>query len=197
MAYFSAVFFDALFKLNGKSGLSFNGMTFYGGMIGGICCMYILLRATKKSTQYSVRQWFDILTLPLIVFHFCGRVGCFLGGCCYGKATDSLFGVQFPDNQAAGIYHGGAKCYPTQLFEAVALIITAAVVMRSREKFTVYLFSYSVFRFLIEFFRGDYRGNAFLGMSPAQMISVIIFLLCIIYKTAFSYKNRADINTDK
>ena len=41
--------------------------------------------------------------------------------------------------------------------------------------------SYSVIRFILEFFRGDtYRGIYF-GLSTSQIISIIIFISCLIY----------------
>jgi phosphatidylglycerol:prolipoprotein diacylglycerol transferase len=35
---------------------------------------------------------------------------------------------------------------------------------------------YSLLRFFVEFFRGDDRGMFFLGLSPAQNISIVIFV---------------------
>ena len=45
----------------------------------------------------------------------------------------------------------------------------------------VYLFSYSVWRFTIEFFRGDHRGQLIGNISPSQFWSIILFALGIGY----------------
>lgn len=171
---FSAVF-DALFKIKQNGGFKLSGVTFYGGLMGSALCMYILLRIFRRNTEYSVRRWFDMLTVPLISFHIFGRVGCFLGGCCYGKATDSFFGVYFPSV--------GYRCYPTQLFEAAALavILVLVVTLFSKDRFRMYLLCYSVARFFIEFLRGDNRGEGLLGLSPAQTLSVIIAVLVLLW----------------
>ena len=44
----------------------------------------------------------------------------------------------------------------------------------------IYLISYGVFRFLIEFIRGDERGGTILSMSPAQFISIAVVMIGII-----------------
>lgn len=41
----------------------------------------------------------------------------------------------------------------------------------------VYMISYSVWRFFVEFLRGDDRGSSFIpALSPSQLISVLLFL---------------------
>ena len=45
--------------------------------------------------------------------------------------------------------------------------------------FVLYMLMYSVLRFVVEFFRGDDRGTFIFGMSPAQNISLIIFVVAV------------------
>lgn len=185
VAYLSSALLDALFKIPENNGFVIKGITFYGGLIGAIICMYILLHISKGKTEYSIKQWYENLTLPLITFHFFGRLGCFFAGCCYGKTTDSVFGMYFPNNIENGIYHYGLKCYPTQLFEAISLILIFLLVFHSKSKFQAYLISYATARFFIEFFRGDDRGCLIIGLSPAQVVSAILIICvfsCVIYK---------------
>ena len=176
IAFVFSAGFDALFKIRNNGAFVLSGITFYGGLIGSVISMYLMLRLSKIKTQYTHRQWFDLLTMPLIVFHICGRIGCFLAGCCYGKITDSFLGVVFPDNEISGIFHYGEKLYPTQLFEVFALAIILIIVLKASKKFNIYLLLYSISRFVIEYFRGDERGNLFVFASPAQIISIIIIL---------------------
>ena len=114
---------DALFKLPISGEFKITGITFYGGFIGAVTSLYIVLKATQAKTNYAVTEWLNLLTRPFILFHIFGRIGCFFGGCCYGKETDCILGVIFRDNLANNIIHNGAKRYPTQLFEATALVI--------------------------------------------------------------------------
>lgn len=177
-AWFCSVIFDTLFKIRENGGFVISGSTFYGGLIGAAGSLYVLLKTAKGRTDYSITEWYDILTVPLILFHFFGRVGCFLGGCCYGKETASILGLRFPDNAEYGIFHNGEKCYPTQLFEAAALLIICIIILHVKHRFECYLLLYAAARFFIEFFRGDDRGYVLSFLSPAQMVSVLI-LLCL------------------
>jgi len=182
IALISAGFFDSLFKINENDGLKFSGITFYGGLLGGALSMLVMLWAGRKQTSHCIGEWFNIMTQPLIILHIFGRIGCFFAGCCYGKVTESVLGVRFPDIETANIFHHGEKCYPTQLIEAFALIIILIVVNYRQNKFFNYLAMYAVLRFIIEFFRGDLRGEIFGCLSPAQVISIIILLvLCGTY----------------
>lgn len=169
-----SVFADSLFKIGSNGGLVLSGSTFYGGLLGACASMYVILGVFGGRTGFSRREWFDLLTVPLIVFHIFGRLGCFLAGCCYGVETDGPLGVAFPDNPETGVYHDGAACYPTQLFEVLALAVIALIVLRASRRFETYLFSYAAARFFIEFFRGDYRGFTAGFLSPAQVISIVI-----------------------
>ena len=141
VGYVISAVLDALFKLKQNGGFKISGVTFYGGLIGSVLCMYILLKVFRKNTEFNIRKWFSMLTTPFIAFHICGRIGCFLGGCCYGKATESAIGIYFAD--------AGCKCYPTQLIEALALavILVIVVTIGSNDRFKVYLLCYSVARF--------------------------------------------------
>lgn len=171
-----AVLFDALFKIPENGGFKIAGMTFYGGAVTGIATLSVLLNVFKKNTRFTVLEWLNMLIIPFVVFHMCGRIGCFFGGCCYGKVTDSFLGVYFPDNAEAEIFHHGQKVFPTQLFEAAALAVIAIILTRFKNRFVVYCYAYPVTRFLLEFLRDDDRGAYFMGLSPAQLISVILII---------------------
>ena len=178
VGYFFAGFFDTLFKYFNDGQFKVCGITFYGGLLSAVATLYLQLLFCKK-TKYKINEWFDLLTPPFIVFHFLGRIGCFFAGCCYGKITESWIGVYFPDNIELGIKHHGFKCYPTQLFEAFALLLILIVLKYVKRKFKTYLILYSCFRFILEFYRGDNRGYLSDYFSPAQLVSItILFVMC-------------------
>ena len=170
---------------NPSAGFSLkNGITFLGGMIGGAAVFigaYFLFRRRLKGRLVSKRFGFPALSvLPccVLIGHSLGRVGCFFAGCCYGKVTHSWLGVKFPDLPE--------PVYPTQLYEAVFLlimfIICSYLLLRKkfRHNMTVYLISYGVFRFLIEFIRGDDRGKLFGVLSPSQFWSLCMVILGVV-----------------
>ena len=42
---------------------------------------------------------------------------------------------------------------------------------------SLYLVSYGIWRFVIEYFRADYRGDFIPGLSPSQFWSIVMVLL--------------------
>ena len=70
------------------------GMTFYGGLIFGafIFILYNIIR--KNSITYTT----NILMASVVIAYAFGRIGCFFGGCCFGKPTASFFGIVFPES---------------------------------------------------------------------------------------------------
>lgn len=173
--YLGSIFLDLLFKIPQNGGLKLSGMMFYGGMLFGMIALFVMFKIRAKKTDLTALEWFDMLTVPFLMFHSIARVGCFLGGCCYGMATDGPFGVAFPDQPEHGIYHYGQNALPTQLFEATGLAVFALVfVFVKKDKFALYLVTYAAFRFLLEFLRGDNRGSYLAGLSPSQFIATVV-----------------------
>ncbi len=177
-----ATVFDLTLKYLKYGVFKIYGITFYGGLIGAIFALFVILKLSKNKTRYSINSWFELLTMPFIAFHFFGRLGCFFAGCCYGRNADNIFALSFPDNAEMGITHNGLKCYPTQLFEALALIIVFIIVKKAKNKFKTYLVCYTVLRFNLEFLRGDDRGVLVGPFSPSQAISLFILCVVIVYE---------------
>src|SRR5262249_11956286 len=116
------------------------------------------------------------------------RLGCFLGGCCYGRPTGSFLGVHFPDGHLgmAKLPAGDPRgLHPTQLYLAAAGLCIAGVAMALRgggdrrpgDVFRVGSALYAASTFAIEFLRDD-PGRWFgAGLSHTQWISLAILLL--------------------
>ena len=140
--------------------LIWGGNVFYGGLLGGILATIIIF---KKKPQY--RYLLDFVTPAIPLFHFFGRIGCFLAGCCFG--IGSSFGFTFSHSIVEEA--NGINRFPVQLLEAIInlLLFFTLDSLRRKELFRqnliyLYLLFYSVARFFIEFLRGDvYRGFFF------------------------------------
>lgn len=184
--YFGALFYDAVFKAANRGTMEFSGIAFYGGLIGGVAALWLSMAFSPPLTALTKLQWLDALTVPFAVFHFFGRIGCFLSGCCYGKSAGGAFGLHFPDRPAYGVFHGGKALIPTQLYEAAAIlcIILLLRFVFVKNKFINYLLFYPAFRFVIEFYRGDYRGAFLAGLSPGQVTSILLFAAASAYYVA-------------
>ena len=94
--------------------LIWGGNVFYGGLLGGILAAMIIL---KIRPQY--RYLLDIAAPAIPLFHFFGRIGCFLAGCCFG--IESIFGFTAYHSiveEANGIHR-----FPVQLLEALVNLV--------------------------------------------------------------------------
>lgn len=156
----------------------FGGSVFYGGLIGGIVAAFIYIK--KKKLPIDV--FADIATIIIPLFHFFGRIGCFLVGCCYG--VESHIGFTYNHSIVESANH--VNRFPIQLVEAtynLGLFFLLFYIYK-KNKFKgkllgLYLILYPIARFIFEFFRGDeYRGFLF-GLSTSQIISILLLFVGI------------------
>ena len=156
------------------------GFVFFGGMIVSVCGVVIYIK--KKKLPFLKVADFMLVGLPL--GHALGRIGCFFAGCCYGRPTSMPWGVRFTDpHSLVPPDLLGVPLHPTQLYESAANLLLFFVLARLYNKphkdgviLLLYVACYSLLRFTIEFFRGDYRGGFVLGLSPSQCIAILISL---------------------
>ena len=169
------------------------GLVFYGAPIALLPFLIWFVR------HYNLPFWkvMDIVAISLVVGHAFGRIGCFFAGCCYGSPTKSSFGVTFNSGLVPFHLHG-VPLHPTQLYESLFLFILFVFLfwLHRHRKFSgqilvVYIFCYSLFRFIIEFLRGDEARGFFLGghLSTSQILSILFFFSGII--TFFFLRIRA------
>ncbi len=166
--------------------------TFFGGLLfgaGSFLIGYFLIIRKKYPQSLS-----PILTLAgacIPLSHGIGRIGCVLDGCCYGKEIPSsspfyLMGIKFNTTST--------KVYPTNLFESVFLLLLASILLylafkkHSQYTLPIYRISYGIFRFLIEFLRGDHRGSFIPGISPSQFWAILLLIGGIVYLSILLFR---------
>lgn len=157
----------------------FGGNVFYGGLIGGIITAFIVMKRKKMDIKKSS----DFLAPIIPLFHFFGRLGCFLSGCCYGIESKIGFTYKYSLVETANHVHR----FPIQLVEAsynLIIFIVISIIYKKKKLegklLYLYLLIYSVGRFIFEFFRGDSYRGFILGLSTSQFISIILFVISII-----------------
>ena len=94
--YLGARFFDDLFHYLNGEGWGNGGITFLGGCLSGLVVFVTLIFFFLKDERKHIFKIFNIVVMGIILGHAIGRLGCFCAGCCYGKVTDSVIGVNFP-----------------------------------------------------------------------------------------------------
>lgn len=156
-----------------------SGNVFYGGLIGGVVALVIC----AKIFHFEVFEIFDVCASLLPLGQAIGRFGCFFNGCCYGKHYDGFLSIVYPVNG------GYDSIFPTWFFESFfcfSLFVFLQMIIGkvyTGVTTSLYLISYSAFRFIIEFFRGDeLRGNI-LWLSTSQFIGIIIFIAALFILT--------------
>ena len=194
---FAAMLFQATYNYIANPAKGFDissGMTFIGGLIGGVASflgvyflyMYVIRPRTKikflnKPMNATLTDALPFIPIGICIAHAFGRLGCFFAGCCYGMETDAWYGI-------ACSSAGPEKVIPTQLFEMIFLLVLAGVMAflyfkhRFNYNFSVYMISYGVWRFLIEFVRDDSRGELVgTAITPSQFWSILMVVLGIGY----------------
>ena len=180
LGFGSAILFQAFYNYLADPSRPFSeyigsGMTFIGGLIGGAAVFLIIYFIRRKRLDGRLINALSTIPCSILVGHAFGRIGCFFANCCYGKPTDSFLGVKFPDLPY--------KVHATQLYEAAFLFILFGVCSylllkkKFRHNLSLYLVCYGIFRFLLEYLRGDERGELVLGISPSQFWSLLMVVI--------------------
>lgn len=167
-----------------KGSFLHSGIVYLGGLLGYLGTLRLLCCFKK-------RNWNEISNITAIIiplFHSFGRIGCFFGGCCYGKESNSWIAVPYRIALTDGQL---VNRIPVQLMEsAVELCLFVLCYCwyqkkKNKEKecdnkiLLCYLFIYSIWRFIIEFWRGDEVRGVFGWISFSQIVSILLFLICI------------------
>jgi prolipoprotein diacylglyceryltransferase len=146
-----------------------NGSGYIGALVGGTIGVVSVARVKGFDPANVV----DAVALYTPLGFASGKIGCFLAGCCYGPRCDGFPGVAFRPSslayetqKASGLIPPGAAralpVHPTELYEfslGIVLFLGLSILhRRSRrpgETYLAYVLGYSVWRFVIEFFRSD------------------------------------------
>jgi phosphatidylglycerol:prolipoprotein diacylglycerol transferase len=163
--------------------LQHGGLAWQGGFIGGTLAGVWFVRSKKL----PLRLFLDLVAPYIALGHAIGRMGCFLNGCCYGKAV--AWGIYFP------VHH--AKLHPTQLYETAGLFFIFLMLKYAQTKphylgkiFILYLWLSAIERFVVEFYRADH-DNLWMGLSLFQYISLGIFMAGLILLGRFNQKAKS------
>jgi len=146
------------------------GLVFYGGFLCAVAALFVYSR--RKGMDFL--RFADAFVPSLAIGHAFGRIGCFINGCCYGK--ECSWGFHYPENYGVFPGHG---VYPVQLFESGAEFTTCLVLllllgkMRKGRLSALYVVTYGVVRFSLEFIRGDHTDFFFGGLTEAQCVSLL------------------------
>ncbi len=156
------------------------GMSFHGGLIGVIIASILFSKKNNQNAFY----YLDIVSLVAPIGIFFGRLANFINSELYGIETKVPWAVKFV--QVDNLFR-----HPSQIYEAIfeGIILFFILIYFRRKGFMkipgfisgLFLFFYSIFRFLIEFFRvpDEQLGYLFFSLTMGQIISFIFFIIGI------------------
>jgi len=144
---------------------------------------------TLHRFSLPVLPYLDITLLGIGVFLAFGRIGCYSVGCCHGRPWKH--GVRYGQKHVdAGFtwYYKDVSLLPVQLIESVYvfLIVVSGVVLlvnhaHAGTVLIVYTVIYGLFRYILEFFRGDPERSSWYGLSEAQWTTIILIASTFIF----------------
>ncbi len=169
-----------------------SGMVFYGGLYGGLLTGALFVNYKK----YPTKDMSDVFACSIPLFHMFGRVGCYCAGCCYGIPFEQgVAGIVLSTGEKESIHR-----LPVQLIETVCLFVLFLVLVTlfvkdraSGRLMSIYLLSYGVIRFMLEFFRGDEVRGRLLMFSTSQWISLITIISVSAYLLLRKYKSKSKV----
>jgi prolipoprotein diacylglyceryltransferase len=161
-----------------------SGKSILGALAGG----YLAIALAKRAFGYT-RSTGDCYLLAIPVATGIGRIGCFLSELPLGTPTTLPWGIGVSPEAAAAF----ARCpgcelpmHPSMLYEIGFNLIAIAVILRFRDRVSVpgdavkaYLLAAGIFRFLVEFVRGN-EPQA-LGLTGPQWVLIPLVGLLVVH----------------
>ena len=156
------------------------GMSFHGGIIGVVISTILF----SKKHNINPFTFLDLIAVVAPIGIFLGRVANFLNSELYGKETEVPWSVIYPkiDNLTR---------HPSQIYEAIfeGLILFLILNLLVKKNLlgkkglisSCFLIFYSLFRFVLEFFRepDPQIGYLIINMTMGQILSLILFVIGI------------------
>jgi len=140
-------------------------------IVGALLFGFIAAEVAKPILRYDIppNDRFAVI-LPFSIG--IGRVGCLIAGCCRGVPWDGPWAISYGD---------GIPRHPAPLYEMLFNIAMGFVLLALCRRqilfgrlFALYLLSYGVFRFLIEFIRDT--AKPYDGLSAYQLMCIVMIV---------------------
>lgn len=156
------------------------GLGMPGAIIGGVFGLYLFARRRKLSLTLLL----DIASPGIALAQGIGRWGNFVNQELYGPPTNLPWGIYIAPQNRMAPYQAFDKFQPLFLYESIWNLANAAFLywlwrrygdrLRSGDLFFVYLITYPLGRFLLEFLRIDYVPVW--GINFNQLVSLLTAL---------------------
>jgi phosphatidylglycerol:prolipoprotein diacylglycerol transferase len=150
----------------------YGNKTLVGGLLGGLASVELVKKIIGERQHTG-----DLLTYPLILGMMIGRIGCFSAGIyeeTYGVRTGLPWGMNLGD---------GLQRHPVALYEILFLAVTwlglagmqKYYVLQQGALFRLFLISYLLFRFLLDFIKPGWRYCFGLGTIQLSCLAGLCY----------------------
>lgn len=158
------------------------GLTLYGGLVAAIVVSFLYLRRVHLPFLPVA----DAIAPALALGEGITRIGCFLNGCCFGRACTGGWCVHYPEHSYAVQTLGSVGVYPSQLFLSLGMLLLFLLLWRLEGRrrgvgwlFAVYLIGQGLLRYLVDFTRYyepvDQVGSAGVWLQTKSQIVALLF----------------------
>ena len=170
------------------------GLSFHGGLIGVLISLFIF----SKKYSLSFLRLLDAVAVAMPIGLCLVRIGNFLNGELYGRATDGTWGFIFPNDPF------GLARHPSQLYESfgegpllfLILFYISKLTLRPGIVSASFLIGYGLIRSIIEVFRQPDAHIGFLAgesLTLGQLLSLPM-IICGLVLLVFRYKNHEKLS---
>jgi phosphatidylglycerol:prolipoprotein diacylglycerol transferase len=164
------------------------GLSFHGGLVGVI--LSLLLFCKRKKIEFL--RLIDGVALSMPIGLGLVRIGNFLNGELYGKATNGEWGFIFPTDPFGLLRH------PSQLYESFGEGLVLFVILLIISKFTkikgivssCFLIFYGLIRFIIEFYRQPDAHIGYVAFDSLSMGQILCLPMILIGIVMFIYSRK-------
>ncbi len=155
------------------------GMSFHGGLLGVMIAMWLYGRKIN-------RRFFEVadFVAPHVPLGLAaGRIGNFINGELWGRATDLPWAMIFPNPTSGGIPRHPSQLYQAALEGFALFVILWLFSTRPRPTMAVsalFLIGYGTFRFIVEFVRepdAHLQFLAFNWLTMGQLLSLPMIII--------------------
>ena len=176
-----------------------------------IACGIVIGHALGRVGCFCAGCCFGQITTSMLGVHFPGNYKIGQNGYLIGDASDgyrTLFDMKLAEygyshysnfNNTTGLFvfdqakafAENTKLLPTQLIEtAFLLCLFGFLQVIGKCEFPLYIILYGIYRYLIEYLRFDNRGATSLGISPSQLMSILIVVAGVVLLGLYIYLHK-------
>lgn len=134
-------------------------------LYGAVFFLPVAYFSAAKLTKRKPADIFDVFAICVIFTLMCARVNCLMGGCCLGRPIFGSETLRWPTRQLEIVFY------------LVLLVWLGKMAGRADAKgkiYPLYMISYGIFRFVVEWFRESDNIVGFLHISHIWSIVAVI-----------------------